>query len=411
MRRVSDGLGPAPDAAGAVAALAARRPLVVDVAIAVGLTLLSVLTVVAGAGDIGAVSGVALILLLLETLPLALRRVWPVPVWIVTLGATAGHFLVSTGAPSTIRATLGALIALFTVSERYERRQSIWALLVTGVLIGGINVFRTGFPAGLGGLVQITVAVTVPWVLGTWSRERQSYAALAEARALAAERHRDEEALRAVAEERERIARELHDVVAHNLSVIVIQAGAGLRAFGEHPDQSRGTLVAIDTTAREALGEMRRMLSLLQPAEGAAELSPLPGLGNLGALLERVRSAGVGVDLAVDGEPYPVSPALGLSAYRIVQEALTNTLRHSGARRAHVRLRYRSTGVEVEVTDDGAGQVAEDEKVETPHAGRGLIGMRERVALFGGELEAGPRPSGGYRVLARIPTADASTDG
>jgi signal transduction histidine kinase len=386
-----------------MAALAAR-PLLVDLAIAGGLTLLSIVTVFGGATDIGAAGGgIGFLFLLLETAPLAVRRVWPVPVWVVTLGATVGHFLVSTGSPSTIRATLGALIALFTVSERYERRQSVWALAVTFVLVGGLIVVRTGFPAGLGGLVQISVAVVVPWVLGTWARERRAYTALAEARAAAAEERRDEEARRAVIEERERIARELHDVVAHNLSVIVIQAGAGVRAFPQQPDRSLGTLEAIEATAREALGEMRRMLSLLGPADGASELTPLPGLANLDALVDRVRAAGLDVDVTITGEPRPINPAVDLSAYRIIQEALTNTLRHSGAKAARVHVGYTTTGIDIEVTNDAPASEPAVASVEGAHPGRGLLGMRERVNLFGGDFQAGPRPDGGFRVAARIP--------
>jgi signal transduction histidine kinase len=380
------------------------RPLLVDFAIAAGLTLLSIITVFGGATDIGAAGGgVGFLFLLLETAPLAARRIWPVPVWIITLAATVGHFLVSTGSPSTIRATLGALIALFTVSERYERRLSVWALAVTFVLVGGLIVIRAGFPAGLGGLVQISVAVGVPWILGTWARERRAYTAMAEARATAAETRRDEEARRAVVEERERIARELHDVVAHNLSVIVIQAGAGVRAFPQQPDRSLGTLEAIESTAREALGEMRRMLSLLGPADGASELTPLPGLANLGGLVERIRAAGVEVELRISGDPRPINPAVDLSAFRIIQEALTNTLRHSGSKAARVHVGYEAAAISIEVTNDGPGNDRSVIPVEGAHPGRGLVGMRERVNLFAGDFEAGSLPDGGFRVAARIP--------
>lgn len=386
-----------------MAALAAR-PLLVDGAIAVGLTLLSIITVFGGAADIGAVGGgVGFLFLLLETAPLAVRRVWPVPVWVVTLAATVGHFLVSTGSPSTIRATLGALIALFTLSERYERRQSVWALVVTFTLVAGIIVYRTGFPAGLGGLVQISVAVAVPWILGTWSRERRFFAELAEARAVAAEQRRDEEARRAVIEERERIARELHDVVAHNLSVIVVQAGAGVRAFPHQPERSLETLEAIESTAREALGEMRRMLSLLGPADGTSDMAPLPGLANLDALVDRVRAAGLEVAVTIAGDRHAINPAVDLSAYRIIQEALTNTLRHSGAKAARVEIGYTLAAIEIEVLDDGSATERTRASIEAAHDGRGLLGMRERVNLFGGDFHAGARPEGGFRVAARIP--------
>ena len=390
---------------GAFAALLTARPLLLDTAVAIGLTLLSVVTVLGGATDIGsAIGGIGFVFLLLETLPLAVRRIWPVPVWAVTLAATVGHFLVSAGSPSTIRATLGALIALFTVSDRYERRQSVWAFLITFSLVASIIVYRTGFPAGLGGLVQISVAVAVPWILGTWSRERRFYADLAEARAVAAEEQRDEEARRAVIEERERIARELHDIVAHNLSVIVVQAAAGVRAFSTQPARSLETLEAIDVTGREALGEMRRMLSLLGPTDGGTEPAPLPGLGNLDGLVDRVRAAGLDVDVRIDGEVRTINPAVDLSAYRIIQEALTNSIRHSGGKHADIRVAYMPAAIDIEVIDGGSGRPL-GHPIETPHRGRGLVGMRERVNLFGGEFDAGPRPGGGFRVAARIPIA------
>jgi signal transduction histidine kinase len=389
---------------GALAAHLTARPLLLDSIVAVGLTLLSVVTVLGGATDIGsAIGGIGFVFLLLETLPLAVRRIWPVPVWAVTLAATVGHFLVSTGSPSTIRATLGALIALFTVSDRYERRQSVWAFLITFTLVGAIIVYRTGFPAGLGGLVQISVAVGVPWILGTWSRERRYFAELAEARAVAAEEQRDEEARRAVIEERERIARELHDIVAHNLSVIVVQAAAGVRAFGTRPARSLETLEAIDITAREALGEMRRMLSLLGPTESSADPAPLPGIANLDGLVDRVRAAGLDVDVTIDGEARTINPAVDLSAYRIIQEALTNSIRHSGAKQAGIRVAYTPAAIDIEVIDAGSGRTVEV-PIESAHVGRGLVGMRERVNLFGGEFDAGPQPGGGFRVAARIPT-------
>lgn len=387
----------------AMTALLTARPLLLDTAVALGLTLLSVVTVLGGATDIGsAIGGIGFVFLLLETLPLAVRRIWPVPVWVVTLAATVGHFLVSSGSPSTIRATLGALIALFTVSDRYERRRSVWAFLITFFLVAAIIVYRTGFPAGLGGLVQISVAVTVPWILGTWSRERRSFAALAEARAVAAEEQRDEEARRAVAEERDRIARELHDIVAHNLSVIVVQATAGVRAFSTQPGRSLETLQAIDVTAREALGEMRRMLSLLGPKESGDDPAPLPGLANLQGLVDRVRGAGLDVDVTIVGDVRMINPAVDLSVYRIIQEALTNSIRHSGSKQAEIRVVYTPAAIAIEVVDQGS-RATSGEPIEMPHHGRGLVGMRERVNLFGGEFDAGPRPDGGFRVAARIP--------
>ena len=382
------------------------RPLVLDFTIAIGLTLLSLVTVVAGAGDIGAVGGVSLAFLLLETLPLAARRIFPVPVWLVTLGATATHLLVSAGSPASIRATLGALIALFTVSERYERRYSILAPIISWAAVGGVVIYRTGFPAALGGAVQVAVSVSVAWVLGTWSRERRAHADDAEARALAAERQKDDDARRAVAEERQRIARELHDVVTHHVSVMVIQAEAAESAMSDRPDEAAKAVAAISSTGRQALTDMRTMLGVLGPPLGpdaattrAAE--PMPSMDRLGDLIESLRSAGLTVELSVTGERRQLHPGVELSAYRIIQEALTNTLRHARGSRAHVTLHFGPSNLELSVTDDGGTYVSE---FGPRSMGRGLIGMRERVAMFGGDFSAGPTEHG-FTVKARLPLA------
>ena len=216
------------------------------------------------------------------------------------------------------------------------------------------------------------------------------------------EREREEREARAVREERERIARELHDVVTHHVSVMVIQAGGATRVFDTRPAEARAALDAIAATGRQALTDMRRMLGILGDQEAS---DPTPGLDRLDELLEQLRSAGLEVELVVEGEPRALDPGLSVSAYRIIQEALTNSLKHTGGGHARVVVRYASDALEIAV-DDQRGPHAPS-VVEPPHEGRGLIGMRERVALFEGDFEAGRIP-GGFRVHARLPLATES---
>jgi signal transduction histidine kinase len=208
-----------------------------------------------------------------------------------------------------------------------------------------------------------------------------------------------------VEDERERIARELHDIVTHHVSVIVIHAGAGLTALDRRPEGVRTSLEAIDRTSREALTDMRRMLGMLGDATGPPNpdddaRAPLPRLDRLGELIEEVRAAGLPVELSLDGEQRSLDAGVELSAYRIVQEALTNALKHAGGARARVRLTYGPRSIDIDVTDEGGG--GRRDLGESGGGGRGLIGMRERVALYRGEFDAGPTPTG-FRVHARLP--------
>jgi len=377
-------------------------PLLVDGLLALGLTGLSIVTLAAGAQDIGSYSPASVALLLLQTIPIALRRVAPLPVLALTFGATMLHALL---AEDSLNSTLGALIALFSVAERYDRRISGAAALVMAGVLGLLIAQVAGLPDAFGSLVQNMLSIMVAWVLGTWARERRAYIGTVEDRALRAEREREERAHRAVADERERIARELHDVAAHHVSVIVIQAGAARRALEKRPADAREAIDAIDATARRALGDMRRMVGVLGAGDGSSgpagdTLEPMPGLDRLGTLIESVRSAGLPVELSIEGTPRPLDPGVELSAYRIVQEALTNTLKHAGGGRANVLVRYAPTALDLRVTDEGGRRTPGP--VTWDSGGHGLIGMRERVAIFGGTLEAGPS-AGGFRVAAHLP--------
>jgi signal transduction histidine kinase len=396
----------------------AANPVAVDAFIALGLTALSILAIIGGAQDLGSYDPLSLVLLMLTTLPLLVRRRWPLAVFIVCFGATMGHAALAREQLST---TLGFLVALFTVGERRDRRTSGIVALVAAVIVAIIIAWRASLPAGLSGLVQTELAILATWVLGTWSRDRGRRLGTAEERAARLESEREARDRQAVAEERERIARELHDVVTHHVSVIVIQAGAAERALDKRPADARTAIEAIDHTARQALTDMRRMLGILGrasadggaagPAGGGSdrldELAPMPGLDRLGDLLERVRAAGTPVELSVTGERRPLDPGIELSAYRIIQEALTNALRHAPGARARVSVGYSPAALDIEVDDDGfVGRRLP--ATSEPGSGHGLIGMRERVAVFGGEFEAYATEHG-FRVHARLPLRGTAT--
>jgi signal transduction histidine kinase len=389
---------------------ALANPLIADGLLAAALTALSVVTLLAGARDIGSYEPASITLLFLQTIPLVVRRVAPLPVLLLTGTATILHALFATDSLNT---TLGSLIALFTVAEAHDRRVSVPAGLVLGGAMGALIAGRAGLPASLGGLVQTLLAVLVAWTLGTWARERRAYIGTVEDRAERAERDREDQARRAVDAERARIARELHDVVTHHVSVIVIQAGVARRVLDKRPEDAAAAIRAIDTAGRQALTDMRRMVGIIGPAatNGTTEdassapepLEPMPGLDRLGELLESVRAAGLPVELSVTGERPPLDPGVELSAYRIIQEALTNTLKHANGARAQVAVHFEPAAVEVAVADQG-GTGARD-LPDGATGGHGLVGMRERVAMFGGQFEAGRAP-GGFRVRARLPLGE-----
>jgi signal transduction histidine kinase len=330
---------------------------------------------------------------LLATLPIGLRRRRPFPVLLVAGGASILHIALGFTNPFLI--TFAVLVALYSVANHGSWPLSVSAAVLTATLLpvsfaldwhnhGQVNLSDLPYNYGLFGAA---------WVLGDNLRRQRGQAQLA-MRLAAAE---EERSRHAVAEERVRIARELHDVVAHTLSVIVLQAGAGRRIAPQQPERAASVLGGIEALGREALGDMRRLVGMLRTGP-EREHEPQPTLEQLPELADRVRSAGLDVDLRTEGDMRPLPPGVDLSAYRIVQEALTNTLRHAGAGRAEVVVRYCGAGVEVEVTDDGRGPAANGAA-----GGHGLAGMRERVGMFGGELEVGARDGGGFRVRATLP--------
>ena len=328
-----------------------------------------------------------------SSLPLARRRRWPLPVFAVVL--VAGVALGILG--SMITTVTGATYGLYTVAVQEDRK---WSLLALAAIEAGVavnfalttknssNPVNGAFTA----LVQLTV-----WVIGDGVRRHRAYTARLHERSL---QH-------ALTEQRLEIARELHDVIAHAMSVVAVHAGVGGHLIATRPDEAARSLDAIEATARAALSETRYLLSAMR-ADGhdPASLTPMPGIGSVSDLVKQVTGAGQPVSLRVEGQPRALSPSVELSAYRVVQEALTNVVRHAGGpATAEVVICYDDRGVLVTVTDDGNGS----RQVGKSHGyGHGLTGMRERISLLGGELSAGPRPEGGYQVAARLP---AGADG
>jgi signal transduction histidine kinase len=344
------------------------------------------------------------------TLPLAWRRRRPVLVLAIIVGASILESLVV--ASGIVNLTV--LIALYSVAVHADRRASVAALgWSLGAVIVVVAVSAASSKFELAPLIWASVLVLAwivcgaVWLLGDLVRSRGEAVAELQQRNAELEAEREENARLAVADERARIARELHDAVAHSMSVMVVQAGAARRALetGEPgsdvaADQARGALAAIEATGRDALGEMRQVVGALRPPGGEA-YEPQPSLDELDRLLATVREAGLAVELVVDGARRAVPRSVDLSAYRVIQESLTNTLKHAHAASARVRLSYGSDALEVEVTDDGRGAAAR--LLEGPHRGYGLAGMRERVAMVGGEIVAEPGRSGGFVVQARLP--------
>ena len=270
-------------------------------------------------------------------------------------------------------------------------------LIVIGILIviGNIPGDQTASQ-----FTFITLRFVVAWIAGYALRERAEQAEAAEMRAVHAERERESAARVAVAEERARIARELHDIVAHAVSVMVLQVGAVRHKLPDSLAEDRDALKGVERAGRTALAEMRRLLAAMRPDGDEAQLVPQPGLDGLNSLLADVGRAGLPVELHLEGEPYPLPRGVDLSAYRIVQEGLTNALKHAQASDADVIVRYRPDEVEIEVRDNGNGNVISD------GLGHGLVGIRERVKIYGGEMSARPEPEGGFVLSTRLPIVE-----
>jgi signal transduction histidine kinase len=348
------------------------------------------------------------------TLPVALSIVLEVGLTLILLlrrrfpfGAPAGTFVAAAvlsfvdGRLVTYTAGgfLLALAACFLLGLQEERRQ---ALLGLAIVESALAIVLWNDPTRESGDAFFTplLFLTV-WLLAFGLGRKLEQAREAEERAGRIERQREAEARAAVAEERARIARELHDVVGHSVSVMTVQASGVRRLLRPDQEREREALLVVEQAGREALAEMRRLVGVLRRPEEAPALAPQPSLQHLERLVEQAREAGLPVDVQVEGEATELPAGVDLTAYRLVQEALTNTMKHAQATRAEVVVRYRDDAVELQVTDDGRG--SSDGTSES--GGHGLVGMRERVTVYGGELEAGPVPEGGYRLRVRLPRA------
>jgi len=291
------------------------------------------------------------------------------------------------------------VVALYTVATSCPWPISAWAAAVVVVLNTAVLLAWQLFAGGVQqDAFPALLLLAGSWLVGDNVRTRRAYTAELEERALRLEREREERAVRAVAEERARISRELHDMIAHHVSVIAVQAGAASEEATTDP--AREALEVIQQTSRQVLAELRSMLEVQSSDKAGPGLAPQPSLREVDQLVDQSRMAGLPVELVITGERRELPAIVDLAAYRIVQEALTNTRTHAGPAHARVELRYAEDALALEVTDDGraaAGQLGNG------GGGRGLVGMRERVAMVGGRLEVGPRPGGGFRVAAVLP--------
>jgi signal transduction histidine kinase len=332
----------------------------------------------------------------LLVLPLFGRRRFP-------FAAPAVYWLLAAGISFTDGLLIPFMISLFPVGMASafllgNLRDGRRAWTGLAIVLGGITTVVYNIPGhATPELLIIPVDFGISWAAGFALRERAEKAEAAEERAARAEREREAAARVAVAEERARIARELHDIVAHAVSVMVLQVGAVRHNLTESSSEDRDALRSVELAGRTALAEMRRLLAAMRPDGDEAEFGPQPGLDRLDSLMQEVGRAGLPVELHVDGDPFPLPRGIDLSAYRIVQEGLTNALRHAQATNADVTVRYRPDELQLEVRDNGGGSPTSD------GLGHGLVGVRERVKIYGGEMSAGTATGGGFVLSTRLP--------
>ncbi len=330
------------------------------------------------------------------SLPFYVRRRFPLGVLLTTTAFVVAFGTL--GYPSSLQVQF-VIVAVYTVGSHSDFTKRV--IGIAGLVIGMVLAAVIGMPNTSTANIATTGAIYFAiFFFGVAIQNRRLYSEQLEARTALLERERDEEAKRAVADERLRIAQELHDVVAHSMGVIAVQAGVGAHVIDTDPVEAKKSLDAIAATSRSTLTEIRRLLGVLRADDGGA-YEPAPGLGDLDRLVSELQSAGLDVDVAITGTRHDVPPGVDLTAYRIVQEALTNVLKHAGPAHAQVVVGYEPLALRLEIADDGRGVNG-----RASEGGHGLVGMRERVGVYGGSLQAGPVAGGGFRVIARLPYGD-----
>jgi signal transduction histidine kinase len=372
----------------------AVAPWVIDIGIVFVLLVPTVAIFAHGAKRPTGVDPATIVLAALSVVPLLVRRRWPVE-------ALSAILILGVATPGPAVFSPPALVAVYTLASRRPRRVAIiGAGLVTVVFV--LRQLVWGYNVRLSGVVLAIALTGAALALGLYRATRLAYVEQLRERAARLERERELLAQQSASEERLRIARELHDVVAHNVSLMVIQAQA-LAATAREDDAAKRSAETIAELGRGAMSEMHRTLELMRDGGAADGRAPQPTLAELGPLLDQACAAGLSAELTVTGQARALEAGIELSAYRIVQEALTNVIKHAGPAHTSVRVAYGESGLELEIVDDGPGVVASE---SARRAGHGLVGMRERVALFGGSLQAGPANGAGYRVHARLPYSE-----
>ncbi len=401
------------------------HPLVFDALVAVALAALTVSSLwlmdtrVEGV-EFREPDALAVALVLATCAPLTWRRRAPVVVFAVV---TVTSVLLEALTYAQAFGGVPVLIAVYTCATLRSTRASA-AVLAGSMVAFGAVIYGGPYPFGVIDAVATSGVFIGAWAVGRTVRIRRAYTADLEERARQLENAREADTRAAIAEERSRIARELHDVVAHHVSVMTVQAAAAQRTIERNPEAAREAMAAVETTGRAALIEMRSIVGVLREGDvsGPGTLEPQPGVGDVSTLVEQLTEAGLPVSVEREGIVRPLPAGIDLAAFRIVQEGLTNVLKHAGSAKAALCLRYGAREITIRITDDGRGAAARldrgagagvdrgaaDMPDSGPGLGHGLIGMRERVALYGGELRAGPRPGGGWEVEARLPISTES---
>ena len=381
-----------------------RQPLLADVTLAVALAALAAITGVALVAPRAQVAPPSTPVIVAWAValaaPLVLRRRWP----LLVLAVTTLHFTRywAVGQVNEIASWVILGVAVYSAAAYADRRRARWmcgACLLWLIGSGVVLSARAG-PIGAVEVAAIAMFDALPfllaWPLGAMMRRLREYRVVLEDRNRQLDQEREVNARRAVLEERVRIARELHDVVAHHVSVMGVQAGVARRLFDRDPPEAVAAIGSVETASRQAIADLQQLVGVLRRQDEGDDLAPQPSLQRLPELVEHMRQTGLPVKLTTTGESQQLPAGVELSAYRIIQEALTNTLKHAGPAQAAVTVRYDNGAVEVEVVDDGQGPPPARQET----GGKGLVGMQERVRLYGGRLEAGARPGGGFRVYA-----------